>query len=133
MPSIPADLRYTHDHEYLKSTDDPSVVFVGITDFAQGELGDVVYLDLPKPGAKFGAHDTFGTIEAVKAVSDLYCPVAGEVLAVNPRLDGEPSIVNSDPYGDGWMIKMKVAPADVAGLMDAAAYEKLLAAGGGAH
>ncbi len=126
MSSIPADLRYTDDHEYLKSTDDPSIVLVGITDYAQGELGDIVYLELPKPGASFAAHDSFGTIEAVKAVSDLYCPVAGEVLEVNPRLDGEPSLVNSDPYGDGWMLKMKVNPADVAGLMDAAAYTQKL-------
>jgi glycine cleavage system H protein len=126
VSSIPADLRYTDDHEYLKSTDDPSIVLVGITDYAQGELGDIVYLELPKPGASFAAHDSFGTIEAVKAVSDLYCPVAGEVLEVNPRLDGEPSLVNSDPYGDGWMLKMKVNPADVAGLMDAAAYTQKL-------
>lgn len=126
MSSIPADLRYTDSHEFVKSTADASVVLVGITDYAQGELGDIVYLELPKPGAKFGAHDSFGTIEAVKAVSDLYCPVAGEVLEVNPRLDGEPSLVNSDPYGDGWMLKMKVAPADVAKLMDAAAYTKHL-------
>lgn len=123
MSSIPADLRYTNDHEYLKSTDDPTIVLVGITDYAQGELGDIVYLELPKPGASFAAHESFGTIEAVKAVSDLYCPVAGEVLEVNPRLDGEPSLVNSDPYGDGWMLKMKVTPADVAGLMDAGAYQ----------
>ena len=122
MSSIPADLRYTSDHEYLKPTSDPSVVLVGITDYAQGELGDIVYLELPKAGASFGAHDTFGTIEAVKAVSDLYCPIAGEVLEVNARLDGEPALVNSDPYDAGWMIKMKVSPADVAKLMDAAAY-----------
>ncbi|MHB1097024.1 MAG: glycine cleavage system protein GcvH [Gemmatimonadaceae bacterium] len=133
MSSIPADLRYTNSHEYLKPTSDPSAVLVGITDYAQGELGDIVYLELPKPGAKFGAHDSFGTIEAVKAVSDLYCPVAGEVLEVNPRLDAEPSLVNSDPYGDGWMLKLKVSAADVAALMDAGAYEKHLAAGGGGH
>ena len=133
MSSIPADIRYTESHEYLKPTGDPSVVFVGVTDFAQGELGDVVFLDLPKAGAAFGAHDSFGTIEAVKAVSDIYCPVAGEVVEVNPRLEGEPSLVNSDPYGDGWMIKLKVNPADVKGLMDATAYEAHLAAGGGAN
>lgn len=126
MSSIPADLRYTTDHEYIKPTSDPSVVLVGITDYAQGELGDIVYLELPKTGASFRQHDTFGTIEAVKAVSDLYCPVAGEVLEVNPRLDGEPALVNSDPYDAGWMIKMKVNPADVAALMDAAAYTKHL-------
>ncbi len=128
MSSIPADLRYTNSHEYLKPTADPSVVLVGITDYAQGELGDVVYLELPKKGASFRTHDTFGTIEAVKAVSDLYCPVAGEVLEVNARLDGEPALVNSEPYDAGWMIKMKINPADVAALMDAAAYEKLLGA-----
>lgn len=127
MSSIPADLRYTSDHEFLKPTADPSVVQVGITDYAQGELGDVVYLDLPKPGTKFAAHDTFGTIEAVKAVSDLFCPVAGEVLEVNARLESEPSLVNSDPYGNGWMIKLKINPADAATLMDAKAYEKHLA------
>lgn len=127
MSSIPADLRYTDDHEYLKPTSDASIVLVGITDYAQGELGDIVYLELPKPGASFGAHDSFGTIEAVKAVSDLYCPVAGEVLEVNGRLDGEPGLVNTDPYGDGWMLKMKVNPADVANLMDAKAYEAKLA------
>jgi len=127
VSSIPADLRYTSDHEFLKPTADPSVVQVGITDYAQGELGDVVYLDLPKPGTKFAAHDTFGTIEAVKAVSDLFCPVAGEVLEVNARLESEPSLVNSDPYGNGWMIKLKINPADAATLMDAKAYEKHLA------
>lgn len=126
MSSIPADLRYTSDHEYIKPTSDPSVVLVGITDYAQGELGDIVYLELPKAGASFGAHDAFGTIEAVKAVSDLYCPLAGEVLEVNARLDSEPALVNSAPYEAGWMIRMKVSPADVATLMDAAAYAKHL-------
>lgn len=128
MSSIPADLRYTHDHEYVKPAADAGVVAIGITDYAQGELGDIVYLELPRVGAKFGAHDTFGTIEAVKAVSELYCPLAGEVVEVNSRLDGEPALVNSDPYGDGWMIKLRLAnPADAGTLMDAAAYEKLLA------
>lgn len=128
MSSIPPDLRYTPDHEYVKATPDAGVVTVGITDYAQGELGDVVYLELPKRGAKFGAHDSFGTIEAVKAVSDLYCPVAGEVVEVNGRLDAEPALVNSDPYGAGWMIKLRVAePAAVQGLLDAAAYTKHLA------
>lgn len=133
MSSIPADIRYTESHEYLKPTADPSVFAVGVTDFAQGELGDVVYLDLPKPGATYGAHDSFGTIEAVKAVSDIYAPVAGEVVEVNPRLEGEPSLVNSDPYGEGWMIKLKINPVDAATLMDAKAYEAHLAAGGGHH
>ena len=128
MSSIPADLRYTPDHEYIKATADKSIFAVGITDYAQGELGDIVYLELPKKGAKFAAHATFGTIEAVKAVSELFCPVAGEVVEVNARLDGEPALVNTVPYGDGWMIKIRVAdPASVNGLLDAAAYTKQLA------
>ena len=123
MANIPGDLRYTADHEYVKATDDPNVVSVGITDYAQDQLGDVVFVELPKIGASFGAHDVFGTIEAVKAVSELYSPVAGEVVAVNERLDGEPALVNSDPYGDGWMIRLRVKgePAD---LLDAAAYNR---------
>jgi glycine cleavage system H protein len=123
VANIPSDLQYTPDHEYVKPGDQPDVVIVGVTDYAQDQLGDVVYLDLPKVGAKFGAHDVFGTIEAVKAVSELYSPLAGEVVEVNGRLDGEPSLVNSDPYGDGWMIKLRVAgDADRSGLMDAAKY-----------
>ena len=124
MANIPADLRYTKDHEYVKKTSDPNVVIVGITDFAQGELGDVVFVDLPKVGRNLTEHDVFGTIEAVKAVSELYSPLAGEVTEVNSRLDAEPALVNSDPYGDGWMIKMKVANADPASLLDAEAYKK---------
>ena len=126
MSSIPADLLYTKDHEYVKKTADASVVIVGITDYAQGELGDIVFLDLPKPGRKVAAHEVFGTIEAVKAVSELYSPLAGEIVEVNGALDGEPALVNTDPYNGGWMIKMKVNAADLAGLMDAAAYGKLL-------
>lgn len=122
MANIPDDLLYTRDHEYVKATSDASVVAVGITDFAQGELGDIVYLDLPKTGAKFDVHATFGTIEAVKAVSELFSPVAGEVTAVNPRLDKEPALVNSDPYGEGWMVKFKVAANWKSGLLDAKAY-----------
>lgn len=121
VAEIPAGLQYTAEHEYLKPTADPSVFIVGITDFAQGELGDIVFVDLPKPGARFAGHAVFGTIEAVKAVSELFCPVEGEIVEVNGRLDGEPALVNSDPYGDGWMIKLKVA-APPAGLMDDAAY-----------
>ena len=125
MAEIPAELRYTQEHEYVKATDDADVVQIGITDFAQGELGDIVYVELPKVGATFGANDVFGTVEAVKAVSELFLPLAGEVVAINDRLDGEPSLVNSDPYGDGWMIKLRVqggAEAAMAGLMDAEAY-----------
>ncbi len=107
----------------MKATDDPAVVLVGITDFAQSELGDIVFLDLPKPGASFGHHDVFGTVEAVKAVSDLYAPVAGEIVEVNERLDKEPSLVNTDPYGDGWMIRVRVAGDWKSGLMSAKEYE----------
>jgi glycine cleavage system H protein len=105
---IPKDLLYTEEHEYVKRTDEPDIVQVGITDYAQGELGDVVYVELPKPGDAFGKADTFGTIEAVKAVSELFAPIAGEVVAVNVRLDKEPGLVNSDPYGDGWMLRLRL-------------------------
>ncbi len=126
MSSIPQDLLYTADHEYVKKTADASVVLVGITDYAQGELGDIVYLEMPAAGKKFGEHDVFGTVEAVKAVSELFSPLAGEIVEVNPKLEGEPALVNTDPYGDGWMIKMKIDPAALKGLMDAAAYKKHL-------
>jgi glycine cleavage system H protein len=125
MANIPQDLRYTPEHEYVKSTSDPKVVQIGITDYAQGELGDVVFVELPKPGAAFTKMKVFGTIEAVKAVSELYCPVAGTVVEANGALDGDPALVNRDPYGAGWMIKLKVQdPAEVATLLDAAAYER---------
>ena len=125
MANVPADLQYTADHEYVKATDDPNVVQIGITDYAQDQLGDVVFIELPKQGAQFNAHDVFGTIEAVKAVSELFCPLAGEVVNVNSRLDGEPALVNSDPYGAGWMIKLRLKSAsDAASLLSAEAYSK---------
>ena len=124
MADIPSDLLYTEDHEYVKSTSG-DVVQIGITDYAQGELGDVVYVELPKVGAKYGQHDVFGTIEAVKAVSELFSPLAGEIVEVNPRLDQEPSLVNSDPYGDGWMVRMRISDAAAKGrLLKADAYKK---------
>lgn len=124
MANVPQDLRYTKEHEYVKQTGEAGVVVVGITDYAQGELGDVVFVELPRAGDKFEAMQVFGTIEAVKAVSELYSPLAGEVVAVNDQLDANPALVNSDPYGEGWMIRMRVAdPAALDGLMDAAAYE----------
>jgi len=127
MSNIPQDLRYTADHEYVKPTADPAVVYVGITDYAQGELGDVVYVELPKAGATLKGHDVFGTIEAVKAVSELFCPVAGTVVESNPALEADPAVVNRDPYGDGWMIKLKVANAkDLDGLLTSDAYRKQL-------
>ncbi len=122
MANIPADLHYTEEHEYVRTNAD-GTVDVGITDYAQGELGDVVYVELPKVGTKLGKHDVFGTIEAVKAVSELFSPLAGEVAEVNPRLDQEPALVNSDPYGAGWMIKLRVDDRSaVEGLMSADAY-----------
>lgn len=117
MSNIPADLRYTKEHEYVTNADANGVVTIGITDFAQGELGDIVYVELPKVGTTYGAHDVFGTVEAVKAVSELYMPVPGEIVEVNARLDGEPALINTDPFGDGWMIKVKMAPGGDAGLM----------------
>jgi glycine cleavage system H protein len=125
MSEIPSDLYYTEEHEYLKTTDQDGVYQVGITDYAQGELGDVVFVELPDKGASFNRMDVFGTIEAVKAVSDLYCPVRGEVVEVNDALDDDPSLVNSDPYGAGWMIRLKVAdPGEVDALLGAAGYEE---------
>ncbi|MDQ6633431.1 MAG: glycine cleavage system protein GcvH [Gemmatimonadota bacterium] len=123
MSEIPKDLLYTEDHEYIKPAGEPGVVYIGVTDFAQGELGDIVFVELPKVGARYKKHDVFGTIEAVKAVSELYSPVSGEILEVNTRLDAEPALVNSSPYGDGWMIKMKLADEkEKSGLLDAGAY-----------
>lgn len=123
MSEIPSDLYYTEEHEYLKATGEEGVFAVGITDYAQGELGDVVFVELPDGGTSFNHMDVFGTIEAVKAVSDLFCPLQGEVVAVNDALDDDPSLVNSDPYGEGWMIKLKVAdPSAVDGLLNSDAY-----------
>jgi glycine cleavage system H protein len=125
VAEIPKDLRYTPEHEYVKPTSDPSTVIIGITDYAQGELGDVVYVELPSVGASYKQHDVFGTIEAVKAVSELFSPLSGEVVEVNTRLDKEPALVNNSSYGDGWMIKMKMKkPDELKSLMDAAAYAK---------
>jgi glycine cleavage system H protein len=123
VSEIPQDLLYTEDHEYIKPAGESGVVYIGITDFAQGELGDIVFVELPKAGTTFKKHDVFGTIEAVKAVSELYAPVSGEVLEINARLDAEPAVVNNDPYGDGWMIKVRMTDeSERAGLMDAGAY-----------
>jgi glycine cleavage system H protein len=125
MSNIPKDLRYTTEHEYVRVTAEAGVVQIGITDYAQGELGDVVFVELPKTGTAFDKMQGFGTIEAVKAVSELYSPVAGTVVEINGALEGDPALVNRDPYGAGWMIKLKLkTPSDVNGLLDAAAYEK---------
>jgi glycine cleavage system H protein len=123
VSSVPENLVYTAEHEYVARTDDPSIVRIGITDYAQGELGDVVFVRLPNPGDRFDSHQSFGEIEAVKAVSELYTPIAGEVVEINRSLDGDAGVVNRDPYGDGWMIKLRVKdPADLNGLMSAKAY-----------
>ena len=130
MANIPGDLLYTEEHEYVrkgKGAGDP--VEIGITDYAQGELGDIVYIELPKVGARFGKHDVFGTIEAVKAVSELFSPIAGEIVAINDRLDKEPALVNSDPYGAGWMIRIKPSDAsELDALLKADAYAKHIGA-----
>ncbi len=123
MSDIPEGLWYTTEHEYLRESDEPNVYYVGITDYAQGELGDVVYVELPEPGESFAPMETFGTIEAVKAVSDLYCPLAGEIVGVNEALDDDPELVNTDPYGEGWMIRLRPDdPEEVETLMDGAGY-----------
>jgi len=123
VSNVPDDLVYTAEHEYIARTSDPAIVRIGITDYAQGELGDVVFVSLPKPGEGFTAHQSFGTIEAVKAVSDLYSPVAGEVTEVNSALENDPAVVNRDPYGDGWMVKLRMSnPSELDGLLSSAAY-----------
>lgn len=129
MANVPDDLRYTAEHEWVRRTADAAVVEVGITDFAQGELGDVVFVNLPKAGESFTAHQPFGTIEAVKAVSDLYAPVAGTVAEVNGALDADPALVNKEPYGGGWMIRIRLADASqLDGLLTAAAYRSHIGA-----
>jgi glycine cleavage system H protein len=119
--NIPADLRYSRTHEWLRSEGDE--VVVGITDYAQDALGDVVYIELPSVGDSFAVGDVFGVIESVKASSDLYAPVAGEVIAVNTELEGDQAPVNGDPYGAGWMIRLKPSGAE-SELLDAAAYTR---------
>ena len=123
MSNVPDDLVYTAEHEYVARTGDPSIVKIGITDYAQGELGDVVFVRLPKPGDRFDAHQAFGEIEAVKAVSELYSPLAGDVVEVNAGLDQDSGIVNRDPYGNGWMVKLRVANSEaLKDLLSAKAY-----------
>lgn len=123
--NIPAQLRYTKDHEWISL--EGNVATVGITDFAQGELGDIVYVDIPSAGKGLEAEAVFGTVEAVKTVSDLFLPVKGTISEVNPALEAQPELVNSDPYGQGWMIKLTVDnPADVEALLDATAYTALV-------
>jgi len=123
--NYPAELKYTKDHEWVRI--DGDVATVGITAFAQGELGDIVFVEIETAGESLEEHAVFGTVEAVKTVSDLFMPVTGTVMEVNPALEANPALVNEDPYGEGWMIKVKLdAGADLSGLMDAAAYEASL-------
>jgi glycine cleavage system H protein len=125
MADVPGDLLYTEEHEYLKKTGDAGVFQVGITDYAQGELGDVVYVELPSVGDKFSRMDVFGTVEAVKAVSDLYSPISGEVVEVNGALANSPDVVNKDPYGAGWMLKLRVTnESELDALLGADEYRK---------
>jgi glycine cleavage system H protein len=120
--SVPEELQYTRSHEWVRTEDGTATI--GITDYAQEELGDIVYVELPEEGATFDAGDSFGTVESVKAVSDLYTPVGGEVVEVNEALNDSPEKINEDPYGDGWIVKLRVS--DEGDLLSASDYEQLL-------
>ena len=122
--NFPAELKYTKDHEWIKV--EGNVATIGITEFAQRELGDIVYVDIPSVGKTINKDDVFGTVEAVKTVSDLFMPVTGTVDEKNPALDSQPELVNSDPYGAGWMVKVTVDAADVEGLLSADAYKAII-------
>lgn len=123
--NFPENLLYTKDHEWVRV--EGETVFIGITDFAQHELGDIVYVDIASKGKTINQHGVFGTVEAVKTVSDLFIPLTGNVMEINPKLDTNPELVNSDPYGDGWMIKSTIAnKSEVDGLLKVDAYKKLI-------
>lgn len=123
--NFPKEIRYTSEHEWIRVEGDEA--YVGITDYAQSELGEIVFIDVPTEGETVGQGEVFGSIEAVKTVSDLNMPVTGEVLEINGALDAQPELVNNDPYGEGWIIKIRVKdPAELDSLMDAAAYEASL-------
>ena len=124
--NFPADLKYTKDHEWIKLVDDKNAL-IGITDFAQQELGDIVFVDINTVGKTLNAEEMFGTIEAVKTVSDLFLPVAGTILEVNSALNNNPELVNSDPYGEGWMVKIEISDTQsLDKLLDASAYEQMV-------
>ncbi len=123
----PDDLKYTRNHEWIRDNGDETAT-IGVTDFAQSELGDIVFVELEMPGFEFEKDDEFGTIEAVKTVSELYAPVSGEIIKVNESLEEEPELVNEDPYGEGWMVKISLAdPSELDDLMDAEAYNEITA------
>jgi glycine cleavage system H protein len=123
--NIPAELKYTKDHEWVKIEGD--IATVGITEFAQSELGDIVYVEIETVGETIAQEEIFGSIEAVKTVSDLFMPISGEILELNEELDGNPELVNSDPYGEGWMVKVKISDAsEIENLLDAEAYKSLV-------
>jgi len=122
MANVPEDLHYSKDHEWVRVEGDQAII--GVTDYAQNSLGDVVYVELPKAGEKFGASEPFGSVESVKAVSEVFTPIAGTITTINESLADEPEKVNSDPYGDGWMIRLKMDnPGEVDSLLSAAEYE----------
>ena len=122
--NIPENLKYTKDHEWISIEGD--VATVGITDFAQGELGDIVYVEIEKIGENFSKEQVFGTVEAVKTVSDLFMPLTGEIIGINEELNEKPELVNEDPYGQGWMIKIKVKSSDISELLNSEQYKKLV-------
>ena len=124
--NIPENLKYTKDHEWISIEGD--VATVGITDFAQAELGDIVYVEIEKIGENFSKEEVFGTVEAVKTVSDLFMPLTGEIIDINEELNEKPELVNEDPYGQGWMIKIKVNSSDISGLLNSEQYKKLVGA-----
>lgn len=125
---VPSDMRYTKDHEWVRVDGDEATV--GITEYAASQLGDIVFVELPDAGRSFDQFAAFGVVESVKAVSDLFAPLSGEVVAANGALAGSPELVNGDPYGEGWMIKLRLtAPDEVDGLLDSGAYDALIAAG----
>ncbi len=127
MANIPSELKYTKEHEWIRDNGDGTAT-VGITDFAQGELGDIVFVEIASVGTSVGQEESFGTIEAVKTVSELYMPVAGTIEAVNGALEADPELVNKDPYGEGWLVTIRVEdPAQLGALMDAAAYGNITA------
>ena len=123
--SVPVNLLYSKDHEWLRLEGD--IAYIGVTDFAQGELGDIVFIEIETVGETLNKDEVFGTIEAVKTVSDLFMPVSGEILEVNPALEESPDVVNKDPYGKGWMVKIKLSnPSEVDDLLSAEKYKELL-------